>query len=93
VISLAITPAGFDPAEISLTKERFALYLQNRSGITDLNLQLSRTTGNKDKLRDVKIRGRKKADWVGVIDLQPGEFVLRDPAYPEWECRIITASR
>ena len=42
VVSLEVTPAGFQPSEVIATRGKFLILLQNRTGRRDLNFWLAR---------------------------------------------------
>jgi uncharacterized protein (DUF58 family) len=86
---ITVRPNGFEPAEITRPKGRFILAVNNRTLSTDLELQLERENGN--HVREVKVH-RNRPNWREVVDLPPGQYVLREASHPDWACRItITA--
>lgn len=74
---VTIRPTGFDPLRVSRPKGPFLLAVENRSGLEEISLQLSRETGSKEKLHEVKVN-RKVLDWRGVVDLPPGSYILTE---------------
>jgi hypothetical protein len=86
---ITITPRGFEPAEITRSKGRFLLAVDNRSGLDEVTLRLDRVAGN--RLREVNVP-RKELDWSEAFDLNPGQYVLSEANHPQWICRLtITA--
>lgn len=83
---ITITPAGFEPKEISRLKGPFLLAVENRSGLEDVLLRLDRATGG-DRLKEVRVN-RKKLDWRDQVDLTPGHYVLMEANHPGWTCGI-----
>ncbi len=80
---------GFEPAEITRPKGTFLLAVDNRSGLKEIDLQISRESGQRE--REMKVH-RRKPDWRGLIDLPPGRYKLTESGNPDWACRItITA--
>ena len=82
---VTVRPDGFDPAEITRPRGRFYLVVDNLSELTALDLRLTRETGH--SVHEVRVP-RGQADWTGMLTLQPGTYVLREAAHPEWACRI-----
>lgn len=85
VARLTLDARGFTPASISRPKGPFILAIHNRSKIDDLNLSLSKVTGN--KLREMNFR-KQKLDWRSFITLPPGDYVLSVTGRPQWVCNI-----
>jgi hypothetical protein len=82
---ITIGPAGFEPAEISRADGQFLLAVENRSGLEDLELHVSKRHG--ERLRETRFSGRL-LDWRGVLSLPPGEYVITEANHPDWRCRI-----
>lgn len=78
-------PEGFSPAEITRPKGRFYLVVDNVAELPALELQLTREAGH--SLREQRVP-RGQADWAEALDLEPGTYVLREAAHPDWVCRI-----
>lgn len=80
---------GFMPREITRPQGSFFLMVDDLSGLPGTRLQLNRETGS--PVRQMEIR-REEPDWSGELDLEPGQYVLRETDHPGWACRItITA--
>ena len=76
---ITLRPAGFEPSEITRSKDPFVLFIDDRSGKERSALVLQRLRG--DGLRAVNLN-RKKAEWHDVIDLPPGTYVLQVQVIP-----------
>jgi hypothetical protein len=86
---ITIRPTGFDPAEISLRAEPFRLAIDNKSGLDEVTLRLSREGGS--LVREKRLPpGQLK--WREKINLPPGEYLLTEATHPDWHCRIIVTS-
>ena len=85
---VTITPTGFEPSVIGRGPGRFLLAVDNRSGHDDLTLHLEGQTG---RLRAQRA-SRSKASWREVLELAPGEYLLREANHREWLCRITIAA-
>src|SRR5713226_2820831 len=72
---VTVTPHGFEPRQITRPPGPFLLMLDNRSGLGQVNLHLSREAGA--RLRDVPVP-REQPDWSEVIALPPGRYVLTE---------------
>ena len=84
------TPAGFEPSEITRPQGRFLLAIDNRSGVGELDLYLARQTGGRLNV----VLGRKgKLAWRQVLDLPPGQYVLRTSNDESWRCNITLTPR
>lgn len=82
---ITISRGGFEPTEITRPKGRFAVFVENRSGLEGVTLRLDRIAGN--RLRDVNVP-RDKLDWDDVLDLTPGQYVITEAGHPDWVCTI-----
>jgi hypothetical protein len=87
---ITIRPSGFEPSEITRPAGRFILVVNNRSWLEETDLRLEREGGN--RVREVRSR-RNKPDWREVVDLPPGQYVLREANNPGWACRITITPR
>lgn len=87
--SLTLTETGFFPREFTHRKGRFILAINDRTGLPEVNLTLSRDLGNnkREKVRDAKVL-RQQPDWNDLIDLNPGDYVITEANNPKWECRF-----
>jgi hypothetical protein len=90
VEEFTLRPTGFYPSEIRRPKGKFLLAINNRAGLQEMNIKISREIGSdaKEKLKDVKVH-KKYLDWNDVLDLQPGDYVVTEASNPKWVCRII----
>ena len=82
---IAISPHGFEPAEITRVHKHFVLVIDNRSGLAEVNLRLDRDRGN--RLREVRVP-REKRHWSDDLDLAPGRYLLSEANHPNWSCHI-----
>jgi hypothetical protein len=89
VEQLTLRPTGFYPAALSRPKGKFLLVVNNRAGLEEVDLSLSREVGNnnREKVKGAKVH-RKLLDWVNEADLQPGSYVVTEASNPNWVCRI-----
>jgi len=82
---IALRPHGFEPVQLTRRKGQFLLVVLNRSGVWEANYQLDRLAGN--RLHEAKVP-REKLDWHQVVDLTPGDYVLKETNHPGWICKI-----
>ncbi len=82
---IAISPQGFEPAEITRPHKHFVLVIENRSGLAEVNLRLDRERGG--RLREALVT-REKLHWSDDLDLEPGRYVLSEATHPNWICHI-----
>lgn len=93
VTQLLLRPEGFDSTEFTLPKGRYLLILQNRTGLDNLALQVSRLVGNGEKPKDVAFDSKKKYRIESLIDLTPGDYAVTVQGYPDWTCRLTVTSK
>jgi hypothetical protein len=89
-VSLILGPNGFDPSEITIGSGQFLLSLDNRSGVKDLVLRLSKADGT--VLRELRVPG-VGGDWSEMFDLPAGSYTLAEANHTEWMCNIIIRKR
>lgn len=89
VEQLTLRPEGFYPAALSRGKGRFLLAVNNRAGLQDMNISLSRETSSsgRERLKNISV-SRKHLDWNEEFDLPPGTYVVTEASNPRWVCRI-----
>ncbi|MCI0662839.1 MAG: hypothetical protein L0220_17360 [Acidobacteria bacterium] len=94
VEELTLRPIGFHPSEIRRPKGKFLLAINNRAGLQEMNITISREIGSaaKERLKNVKVHN-KYLDWNDVLDLQPGDYVVTEASNPMWVCRIIVTPK
>jgi len=80
VISLQVTPSGFEPLETIAPKGKFLILLQNRTGRRDLNFWLARE--NEGRVAESKAENR---DWKAQVQLGPGTYIIGETNHPEWQ--------
>jgi len=83
VISLLVTPNGFEPQETIAPKGKFLILLQNRTGRRDLTFWLARE--NQGRVAESKPERR---DWSAQVQLAPGTYVVGETNHPEWQSII-----
>ena len=82
---ITITPSGFEPTEITRPPGRFLLAIQDRSGLTELTLRVSREGDGAQFL--VPTRRNRRA-WRDVVNPRPGRYLITEANHPEWQCLI-----
>lgn len=83
VVSLEVTPSGFEPLETIARRGRFLILLQNRTGRKDLNFWLARE--NEGRLAESE---PQKRDWKAHVQLSPGAYIIGETNHPEWKSTI-----
>ena len=83
---ITILPTGFEPAEIRRPAGKFLLAIDNRSGLTEVNVRLLRLVGR--STQELRIR-RERPDLRKVVDLEPGAYLLTEANHPDWIGRLI----
>ncbi len=83
VITLQVTPSGFEPRETIASKGKFLILLQNRTGRRDLNFWLARE--NEGRVAESK---REQRDWSAHVQLAPGTYIIGETNHPEWQSII-----
>jgi hypothetical protein len=83
VISLQVTPSGFEPGETIAPKGKFLILLENRTGRRDLNFFLARE--NEGRVAESKSQNR---DWKAHVQLAPGTYIVGETDHPEWQSII-----
>jgi hypothetical protein len=82
---ITIGPGGFEPSEISRPTGRFFLAIENRSGLDSVTLRIDRVGGN--RLKEAAVSGGQ-LDWIDVLDLTPGDYIVTEGDHPNWVCHI-----
>ena len=85
-ILITLKSEGFDPPEIRPQAGRFLLSIDNRSGVAELVLKLSRADGT--LLKELRVSG-VGGDWNEAFDLPPGTYRLVEATHSNWICVII----
>ncbi len=83
VISVQVTPSGFEPRETIAPRGKFLILLQNRTGRRDLNFWLARE--NEGRVAESK---PQKRDWKAQLQLTPGTYIIGETNHPEWQSTI-----
>jgi len=83
VVSLQVTPSGFEPSETIAQQGKFLILLQNRTGRRDLNFWLTRE--NEGRVAESKPQQR---DWKAQLQLSPGTYIMGETNHPEWQSII-----
>lgn len=80
VLSLEVTPWGFQPSEAIVPRGRLLILLQNRTGVRDLNFWLAREN------RELVVESQPdKRDWKAHVQLGPGTYIIGETNHPEWQ--------
>jgi hypothetical protein len=87
---VTVTPAGFEPAEITRPRGRFLLGVDNRSGLEDIQLRLERVDGSRVPVVEAR---KRRLSWREEVELPPGRYVIRESNHREWNCLITITSR
>jgi len=88
---VSVGPDGFQPTSLTRPSGRFLLAINNRSGLKELTLQLSREDGT--LMQEVRVNP-KQPNWRGLVNLPAGAYRLTETSHADWVCRIvITAQR
>lgn len=92
VITITVTPRGFEPAEITVPEGPYLIDINNRSGIPELDLQFGALNGKKLKeskpLKDKEGRELKSLDWRGLFNLDKGTYTIKESSHPDWAVEI-----
>lgn len=83
VVSVQVTPTGFEPGETILPRGRFLILVQNRTGSRDLSFYLIRE--NQERLAE---SDPQKRDWKAQLQLGPGTYIVGETSHPEWQSII-----
>jgi hypothetical protein len=90
LIRVTLHPWGFEPASVTLSRGQCLLFVENRSGIEDIIIHLDRKRGNREHTAK---NPKGKLDNVIRLNLQPGDYVLKEATHPEWTCKITVTDR
>jgi len=83
LISVEVTPSGFEAGETIAPRGRFLILLQNRTGRRDLNFWLARENEGR-----VAVSDAQKRDWKAQVQLNPGTYIIGETNHPEWKYTI-----
>ena len=83
VISVEVTPSGFESSEIIARRGRFLILLQNRTGRRDLEFWLARE--NEGRVAESQ---RQQRDWKAQVQLSPGRYIIGETNHPDWKFTI-----
>jgi len=83
VVSLEVTPSGFEPGETIAPRGKFLILLHNRTGRRDLNFWLARE--NEGRVAESQAQ---KRDWSAQVQLNPGTYVIGETNHPDWKYTI-----
>ncbi len=82
---ITIRPTGFEPTAITRPKGPFILEVEDRTGLTEVDVQLTVERGD----RVFRVRApRERSDWNRMVDLPPGRYVLSVVGHADWTCTI-----
>jgi hypothetical protein len=82
---VTLHPWGFEPKEINRPTGPFFLALDDRSGLSAVEVTLDSESGHRLHAPGLS---KNKAKWRQRLTLPPGTYVLREANNPEWTCRI-----
>lgn len=82
---ITIGPGGFEPSTIRRPAGRFFMAIENRSGLDSVTLRIDRLAGA--RLKEAAVSGGQ-LDWIDVLDLTPGDYVVTEADHPNWFCNI-----
>lgn len=82
---ITLLPEGFEPSSITRPQGTFILLLDNRSGLTAVQINLDGDGGGRLRQKSIP---REDPDWSDVLDLPPGDYLLTEADHPEWSCKI-----
>jgi hypothetical protein len=82
---ITILPGGLEPTQITRPKGKFLLSVENRSGLQQVQFQLTAESGS--RIFQVS-RTWERADWNDVVNPPPGRYVLTETNHPTWQCVI-----
>lgn len=90
-------PYGFEPEELTRPEGPFMLCVDNRAGTEALSLQLisganGAISGANSPVYAAPIQ-RGKSGTHKVLNLTPGQYVLRESSHPGWQCTITITPR
>ena len=83
-------PYGFEPEELTRPVGPFMLCVDNRAGTEALSLQL--ISGANSPVYAAPIQ-RGKSSTHQMLNLAPGQYVLRESSHPGWQCTITITPR
>jgi hypothetical protein len=83
VLSLEVTPSGFEPRETIARRGKFLILLQNRTGRRDLKFWLAREAEGRIAESTVQTR-----DWKVHMYLDSGTYIVGETNHPEWKSII-----
>jgi hypothetical protein len=87
---ITITANGLEPSQLRRPAGPFLLRLVNRGRPAEFSFEISRLNGH--KLHELKgKKGQQKQ--LKIIDLPPGEYVLKELNHPELSCKILLSAK
>lgn len=87
---ISITRNGFEPAEIRRPADPFLLAVNNHGRPTELSFEIYRVNGQKVH----EMKGKKgEQHQRQILDLPPGQYVLKEASHPEWSCKILLSAK
>ena len=86
-----ILPSGFEPTELRRPEGKFILAIDNRSGLAEVKLTLTRLSNG--RLQHQSRLRKGKLDLREVVDLKPGVYRLSEANNPNWEVRLTITER
>jgi hypothetical protein len=84
-VLVTLRPTGFWPSQITRPKGPFFLLFQNRSSLEAAELHIDRVAGQ--QLHSATMP-KKKLISTELLDLDPGQYVIKETNHPGWVCTI-----
>jgi hypothetical protein len=87
---VTLGPGGFEPRELTSSKNRFILMIDNLTGLDDILIQLYRSGAGsvpRAKIHEVSMPGGR-INWTNLFELDPGEYLLTEARHPGWDCKL-----
>lgn len=85
ILVVNLTRFGFEPSKRIIPAGRCLVAVANRSGLQEVDLQLSRKSGER-LIAEKYPRGKRH--WEKLLNLTPGDYALTVVGHPEWVLNI-----
>ena len=89
VETVSVTPNGFEPSELRRPAGPFLLAVNNHGRPAEFSFEIYRVNGQ--KLHEIKGKQGQQRQRK-ILDLPPGEYVLKEASHPDWSCRILLSA-
>ena len=90
VETLTLKAHGFVPKQLVRKPGPFVLAINNRSGQKEIAISLSSNRGA--GVRALRI-SQERPSWRDLLDLPPGDYVIRELSHPAWSCALSIRAR